>query len=499
MTRVVTALGALRGAAVAGAEKFLNIPYAEPPVGGGRFRLPRQARPWRGTRDARRFGPVAPQPVLASGRGTPPAMSEDCLTLNVYTPSADRKRRPVMVWIHGGGFMTGTAHWTPYDGGRLAAAGDVVVVAINYRLGFLGGTDLRALGGGDDVGEALWMHDQVEALRWVRSNIAEFGGDPENVTVFGESAGGIAASMLAISPLSRGLVHKAICQSGASSVLMPREVSERRTDALLRLTGATTLPELRRLPVARILEAQAQYYAAELRRTTELAFAPGYGGAAMPDTATRLIRGGAGRDVPVMVGVTEHEWRLWMLWEHRPGLAAVESAFRRLLPGCDALGAYREAYPGEPLADLYYALKSDYFFRVPALLFAEAHAARQPSTYRYEFGWRSRLREPELRAAHSMEIDFVFGHVDSDHAPALLGPGDPPVGLSRRMQAAWTSFASRGDPNHEGLGDWPAYAAGSGNVMYFNEESRVHDSLPASIVELYRRHAYRRGGGGMEI
>ena len=502
MTRVLTGLGALEGIETAGVEKYLNIPYAEPPVGARRFRLPGPARPWRGTRDARKFGLPAPQPVFAAGPaagGTPPAMSEDCLTLNVYTPAADGKRRPVMVWIHGGGLMTGTAHWAPYDGGRLAAAGDVVVVAVNYRLGFLGNTDLAALGAEDGVGGALAMHDQIEALRWVRSHIAAFGGDPDNVTVFGESAGGVAASILAVSPLARGLLHKAICQSGASSVLMPREALERRTESLLRWTGASTLGELRRLSVGRILEAQERYYAAELERPTEVAFAPGYGDALMPDTATRLIREGAGRDVPVMVGVTEHEWRLWMLWEPRPGRAAVASTFRRLLPGVDALGAYREAYPGESLADLYYALKSDYFFRVPALLFAEAHAAHQPATYRYEFGWRSRLREPELRAAHSMELDFVFGCVDAPHAAALLGPGEPPLRLSRRMQAAWTAFAANGDPEHDGLGDWPAYAGGSRDMMYFDDAPRLHDSLPASIVELHRRHAYVRGMGGMEI
>ncbi|MGH9885605.1 MAG: carboxylesterase/lipase family protein, partial [bacterium] len=294
---VETRLGKIAGESLGTHERSRGIPYAEAPVGDLRFRAPRPAAPWTGVRDALAFGSAAPQnpsflPGMEAGQ-----QCEDCLYLNIYTPRADGGRRPVLFWIHGGGFTGGSGGQALYDGGRLAARGDVVVVTINYRLGALGYTCMPG------VDANLGQQDQIAALRFVRENIAAFGGDPAQVTIFGESAGGMAVSTLLGMPGARGLFRGAIAQSGAAHHVHTPESGERVANALLGQLGLAPgeLAKLREVPVAKILAAQAHVLADQARNLGMLAFAPAIDPDTLPRHPLAAVRDGSARDVALLV------------------------------------------------------------------------------------------------------------------------------------------------------------------------------------------------------
>ncbi len=475
-TIVETRCGKLEGRETGGVQVFRGIPYARPPVGALRFRAPEPAEPWSGVRSALEFGPSAPQqPMMLPLPGMDVgAMDEDCLYLNVYTPAADGAARPVMVWIHGGGFVIGSGSQPVYDGRPLALRGDVVVVTINYRIGPLGFLFLSDLcpelaGATGNAG----IRDQVAALEWVRDNIAAFGGDPGNVTIFGESAGGMSVGTLLGMPSARGLFARAIAQSGASHNVHTRETATKVAARFLEELGiapAQAAATLRELPPDKLLETQQQTVLKLGTSLGLLAFQPLVDGDSLPEPPLGAVAAGHAADVTLMTGTTRDEWNLFGMLDPRARSLDEAGLVKRLsaqLPDADVPGlveVYRRAREGRASCDpkdLYFAIQTDRIFRIPAIRLAEAQRPHQPHTYLYRFDWETPAFGGALGACHAVDLAFVFGLVDRPGAELFTGGGPEALLLSERVMDAWAAFARNGDPSHAGLpgGRWDAYDA----------------------------------------
>ncbi|MCP3753429.1 carboxylesterase/lipase family protein [Streptomyces sp. TBY4] len=443
--RVRTAFGEVEGrTGPGGIAVFRGIPYAAPPVGARRFAAPAPPEAWDGVRDAGAYGPTAPKvpypPAFAALLPDPEVPGDDCLNLNVWTPDpAPGARLPVMVWIHGGALTRGSSAVPVYEGSAFARDG-VVLVSVNYRLGVLG------YGLFPDAPANRGLLDQIAALTWVRDNIAAFGGDPGRVTVFGESAGAISIGALLAAPAAAGLFRQAVLQSGAPEVL-PRDrvrTMVRRMAALLKVpatAGAfagTALPDL--------LAAQA----AVLRRSSPLLGGPAFGLVADPGTLPPdpLAAAAARGDVPLLLGWTAEEYRLWLAptgaMRTLDRLGALTVALGRARSGKDraAVRALRAERPGAGPADLLGHLLTDRLLRDPLRALAGA-AGRSAPGFVYEFAWPSGI--PGLGSCHALELGFVFDTLDVPEASWLAGP-DTPRELAAEMHAAWVRFAVEGDP-----------------------------------------------------
>jgi para-nitrobenzyl esterase len=477
-------LGRLRGVERGGVQIFRGIPYAAPPVGPRRLRPPDPPEPWGGVRDATRAGAAAPQPRPIALPGPFRALlgggvqSEDCLTLNVFTPGADGARRPVLVWIHGGAFVLGSGATPFYSGRRLARGGDAVVVTLNYRLGVLGFAHLGLLeaDGAKDT-RNLGVQDQVAALRFVRDHIRAFGGDPENVTIFGESAGAMSVGTLLGVPAARPLFHRAILQSGAAHNVSDPERAARAAHALVGALGAGPRDALRALgeaPVEAILAAQQRATQTLGIAHGTLPWQPAVDGRIVPRQPLEAIAAGEAAGIPVLAGTNRDEWKLFTLFDARTrdlDAAALRRRLERILPGKDedglafadrALEVYRSARAGRsgvaPL-ELWEAIQTDRVFRYPAARLAELQAAHEPRTYQYLFEWTPRVGRRRIGACHALEIPFVFGTLRHPLFRALLGASGGALALSRAMRSAWLSFARTGEPRAEALGPWRPYTA----------------------------------------
>lgn len=479
---VKTRSGAVRGSIAEGVHSFKGIPYAAAPFGAHRLLPPQRVSPWSGVRDALTFGPKAPQPPYPPQVEVllPPELvtsGADCLTLNVWTPDIGAAGLPVMVWIAGGEFeyhATGASPW--YDGSHFARDG-VVCVSINYRVGAEGFLYL----GEDNANRGLL--DQIAALEWVRQNIAAFGGDPGNVTIFGESAGAMSVGALLAMPGAAGLFRRAIAQSGAAHHVASLATAQRIGQYFAARLGVDTTREaIAAVPLERTLAAQGELMADMMAHpdparwgsevvTTMLLWQPVVDGASIPARPIDLISAGASAGVDVMVGSNCDEHRLFLV----PGgaidqitdsaLAGAVAAYG--LPVEPTLAAYGAAYPGASIGDLLAALQTDWYWRIPAIRLADAHAKNSPATYMYEFAWRSPQFNGRLGACHALEIAFVFDTLGNGTAP-LLG-ANPPQALADRMHGAWVGFASRGDPG------WPRYDLARRATMRFDTTSAVVD------------------------
>jgi len=487
-----TRFGKVEGEEMPGLSIFKGIPFAAPPTGARRWLAPEKPAPWSGSRDARRFGGVAPQlPMMLSALAAmviDDPQSEDCLYLNVWTPAADNRRRPVMVWIHGGAFTIGAGSQAIYDGSTLARRGDVVVVGINYRLGPLGFLRLAdATNGAIPATGNEGILDQIAALQWVRDNIAEFGGDPQNVTIFGESAGGMSVGTLLAAPAARGLFHKAIPQSGACHTGSPRERANRNAERVMAKLGASNADALRGLTPAQLLAATLMPDG----KTPDpefagMAYQPVIDGAVMPRAAIEMVTEGASSDVAIMAGSTLDEWKLFAPMDpgirtlDRTGLAARYS--RRMAPDvADGLitnyekaRASRGASTTAP--DVFNALETDRIFRIPALRLAEVHAKRRGRIYNYLFTWPSPAVKGMLGSCHALELGFVFGTNHLPGMPQFAGTGPIVERLATEIQDGWLAFARNGDPSCESLGAWPQYDASRRATMILGEKSAVQDA-----------------------
>jgi para-nitrobenzyl esterase len=483
--------GKLRGVEQPGVCAFLGIPFAQPPVGPLRFRAPQPVAPWQGVRDAVAVGPSAPQNEGLM-QDSPP-WNEDCLYLNVWTPGIDNRRRPVMVWLHGGGFTIGSGGQQMYDGAALCRRGDVVVVTVNYRLGALGYAYLKELTRtGAETDANLGLRDQIAALEFVRDNIDAFGGDPGNVTLFGESAGGMSVGCLLAAPGSRGLFHRAIAQSGAAHHVIPPDEAARMGEVLLRALGLSPAEadRLWRIPVEEILQAQIHCAGETVmrgpagRRLPQNVFTllPVADGEVLPGDPHAAIRDGASGDVPLLLGSNADEWNFFIFLTDDRKLTLDDAALLKVCEkrvpgqGAGAVARYREtAGPGrapEPW-ELFSAFESDRMFRIPAIRLAELRSACRVSTFMYLFDWKSPLFEGRMGSCHAIDVFFVFDSVESELGRVLTGGGEAARELSARVMDTWLSFARTGDPANESIGDFPPYRSDERATLVIADESRL--------------------------
>lgn len=484
--------GRLEGAYARGAYRFKGIPYAAPPIGERRFAPPAPPKGWSGLRSATGDFPVAPQPPDMTsqlvGAGDGPATSEaDCLTLNVWTPAPDDGRRPVMVWIHGGAFVNGSGSIPWYDGANLTRR-DVVVVTVNYRLGVLGFCHLSDLAGPAYAGSGnVGLLDQAAALSWVHDNIAAFGGDPDNVTIFGESAGGMSVGCHLALESSRGLFHHAIAQSGAiDNVSTPDHATGIATRILTDLgLERHDVDRLRSVPVAALLAAQEKVSAAS-GIAGGLPFQPVADGVDLPENPIGAVRDGCATGIDLLIGSNRDEMRLFLMMA--PALEPADDAvtirrLEQLAPGhAEAiLAAYRRLQPDATAADLFEAISTDAVFRLPALRLADAQATHAP-VHVYEFHQPSTGFGGALGAAHAVDVPYVFDNLDAPGAAVFVGDADAGTRqLATDVADAWCSFARRGDPNASGLPDWPRWDAPRHTTMMISTDARLIDA-PAGEV-----------------
>jgi para-nitrobenzyl esterase len=492
--RVEIASGRIEGTHDDGVLVFRGIPYARPPLGALRLRAPLPPASWTGVREAKVFGPAAPQTPgrLAALLGSPAeTIAEDCLVLNVWTPAADAARRPVLVWLHGGAFTTGSGSQPIYRGARLARRGDAVVVTLNYRLGALGFLHLPAAERDvEDAQANFGLLDQLAALAWVRENIAAFGGDPANVTLFGESAGAMSVGTLLGTPRARGLFSRAILQSGAASNVYDQEDALRVAETFMKELGLAPddVDGLRAKPLESVLAAQGRAVEQLLGVVPQLPFQPVVDGDVLPRPPLAAIADGLSREVSILIGTNLEEQKLYSPTDPTAQLLDDEGLLRRCRralpePGPDgrplgehAIQRYRAAREGRfdvSARELWYAIETDRWFRVPATRLAGRHAVHQPATYAYLFTWKSPALGGMLGSCHALEIPFVFGCVDDRLVQRFVGDHPVTAEISRRMQDAWLAFARTGDPGSPELGNWPRYDAASRATMLLGEECRV--------------------------
>jgi len=485
--------GDVEGVEEQGIQIFRGIPFARPPVGTLRFAAPEREQPWRGTRRCHEFGSSAPQSPMAlplPGMDVGP-MDEDCLYLNVYTPAADDGRRPVMVWIHGGGFVIGSGSQPIYDGVPLAQRGDVVVVTVNYRLGPLGFLYLKDLcpdltGAVGNVG----IRDQIAALAWVRESIAAFGGDPDNVTVFGESAGGMSVGTLLGAPAARGLFRRAIPQSGAAHNVHTRESATEVARHFLEGLGVAPVDaasKLREIPADKLLDTQQQTILKLGTRVGLLPFQPLVDGDSLPEPPLEAVRSGRAAGVDLLIGTTRDEWKLFGFLDR--GLATLDESglVKRLAPqvggeqaAARMLDAYRSARSGSAASpkELFFAIETDRVFRVPAIRLAEAQQRRHDAVYMYLFTWESPMMGGALGSCHAIELPFVFGKLGAEGSELFTGGGPEAERLCQQTMDAWLAFARSGDPGHAGLpgGRWPAYEPERRATLRLGRETLCDDA-----------------------
>ncbi len=478
--RAEIAQGKLQGVGRDGVLRFNGIPYAKPPVGPLRWRLPEPPEPWTGVRDASRFGNIAPQVASASGAvlgTTPGTRSEDCLYLNVQTPACDDAGRPVMVWIHGGAFNTGAGSVGTYSGKFLVPRGDIVLVTINYRLGALGFLNLADATGGKLPGTgAEGLADQIAALRWVKDNIAAFGGDPHNVTIFGESAGGMSVGALLGAPSARGLYHKAIPQSGASDIGYARETSARVARHVLDALGAEDPTEL---PWEALLKVQEAMLAAPREIGVGMPFAPTIDGTILPRRPILAVAEGAAAGIPLLTGTTRDEWKLFTVAaENLKTLDAV--GLRKMtvrLVGEAHADAVLAGYTAGTPFDRWNEIMTDHSFFVPATRLLEAQGAHAP-VYAYRFDWASPFLGGALGACHALELGFTFGTLRMKGAAPFFGEGPEAEALSDAMMDSWIAFAQDGNPSNDTSGAWMRYDAKKRATTIFGDGAPHVTSAP---------------------
>ncbi len=478
---VETKTGKIQGYKEEGLEIFKGIPFAEPPIGKLRFSPPVSKQSWEGVLNTIEYGPCSFQGYseLEKYLGKLEPESEDCLSLNIWTPAADSGKRSVMFWIHGGAFMMGGGTDPMYDGSALALRGDIVIVTINYRLGSLG--FLYSKG----IPPNLGSQDQLMALKWVNENIRSFGGDPVNITIFGESAGGYSVLALCTMSKAKGLFRRVIAQSAP---YIDINVSNKISKKILRKLHIKEgdIDSLREVPPKKIIDAQNQVAASA--PTEVMALRPLIIGDTLPKHPLKAFLNGECANIDFMIGTNLDEFKLFTAIE--PLKSMIESNAEKLLVGFLALNGiepkkseeilktYKEArdgkYSTESIEDIT-AVITDFAFRIPMIRLLEAQKPYQLNTYNYMFTWPSLGLDGILGACHSLEIPFVFGTLNSPTLKEFVSGA--PKELSEKMMDAWISFAKTGNPNHGNIPIWPAYNTETRETMIFDEECKVGKAL----------------------
>jgi len=508
---VTTSFGKLQGCTDKNVHAFLGIPYAAPPTGQQRWRPPIPPEPWRGIRRADRPGTIPPQILPNPGAvlpGDPADIDEDSLTLNIWTPHPDDNKRPVMVWVHGGGFSSGSGSSQIYNGALLAERNDVVVVTINYRLGILGFLTHPDLHETSHHFMGNWgLLDQMSALNWVRNNIAIFGGDPENITVFGESAGGICISALLSYSANAFNADRAIVQSGPPIVQSLEEATKIAEHVAASLGfKSVDRASLSKVPIEELMQVQASMSRVSLTERTNplgLTFMPTMDGELLRVVPSQSPQRLKSVSLDLLAGSNLDETKLFALSEPqlqnlshetlldildmslrsrrsvfglpKPRSASNETSGRQLAE--DLLDGYtrvreRRGQSVEPF-ELWAAIASDWIFRVPTIAMAAKHARSGRSTFTYLFTWQSPVFGSRLGACHALEIPFVFNSFNIALVRSLVGDNPDTMDLSNKIQDAWTTFANSGVPSSNNLPKWDPYTVEEGATMILDKECKV--------------------------
>lgn len=454
--QVAVSTGIVRGEALDGVRRFLGIPYAAAPFGPNRFRTPQPAPPWEGVRDATAFGPTAPQHpypgAIGELLGSVDIPGDDILSVNIWAPE-DAKAAPVVLWVHGGALERGTAALPLYDGAGFARAG-IVFASINYRLGSEGFSVL------EHAPRNLGLQDAAAGLAWVHSEIASFGGDPGQITVMGESAGGAIVAGLLANDASRALIARAIIESGPLEAQTATKAGRVTAQLAKRLGVTADRSGFASVPPEQLLEARRQQSAG----SSPLGGAPGFQFAVDAESLPRSPHEVIGdTDVPLLIGSNTDEYRLWFPPPVLAGISRIKLLLARIALRIPrrAVAAYRSAFPGASTGEIFGQLATDIMLRAPLTRLARTRSA---PTFVYEFAWKSPVRD--LRAAHALELGFVFDRLGDPEAQRLAG-SDAPQALADEMHSAWISFIKTGKPG------WPAYGPNRITRLFDTESSTV--------------------------
>ena len=514
---VDTSSGKVRGVRRQGVSRFLGIPYGDD-TGKHRFQPPRAPQPWAGVRDCLAYGAIAPQGIIrvsgapalsaSAATATPPSTdtvagamsavvrdsmtagqeSEDCLFLNVYTPDASSTRkRPVMVWLHGGGFALGSGGIPSTDGDELCRFGDVVVVALNHRLNAMGYLYLGALHDDfADSGNAGHL-DIILALQWVRDNIANFGGDANNVTIFGQSGGGGKVGALLAMPPARGLFHKAIEQSGPAVKLVDRDAAAGLAERMISALGVARADahKLQTMEAKTIIEAATKAQSGTAALGGQLA--PTVDGRTLPAHPFDPIATEVSRDIPLVIGATKDESTMFLAFDPQFGRMTAEQARQRFgMAGPRAAAAY-ELYsrrrPNDPPTYWVTSFMTDQMMWSGSVRQAERKSMQNAApVFLYRVDWHTTVAKGALRATHGTEMPFVFRHLDG--FGAMNGDGAKQRELMEKFSQAWINFARTGNPSQKGLA-WPRYDTKERRTMIFDAETRVVPDPDRNVREFW--------------
>lgn len=493
-----TKTGKIQGYIGDGIQIFKGIPYAEPPIGNLRLNAPEPKKPWEGVLEALDYKPISPQPPPYTEYFPPPPQSEEeCLNLNIWTPGCDDKKRPVMFWIHGGSHIFGSGRLL--NGRVLPGKGDIVLISINYRLGPLG--YLYIPGAPSNIGQL----DQIEALRWVRDNVEFFGGNPDDVTIFGESAGATSICALMAMPKAKGLFHRAISES---SVTQPHgfDISARKAteEAIFKELNLKTddLEGYRKLPVEEIIQALIKATEKSFLNRKPLNFKPWIDGEDLPQHPTKAIEEGYAKDIELLIGTNLEEWRFWRAFE--PNFEDLPSAQieKRIINLLTAIGEEESKLPSIidtykksreeinlpiNIHETYEAFMTDSIFRISSIKFAEAQRKNQKNTYMYLFNWKTPFDNGRYGAMHAIEIAFVFGAFWEDYLFTFVKRTPETETLSEKVMEAWISFVKTGNPNHAKIPNWPSYDEKKRSTMVFDNNIEVWDDPLSKEREMWNK------------